>query len=461
MGDIVLTTDNPYFIKGSHKDHNIITYEKGLATPAKMTVANITATVMKGFGSGVGGFSNTATILYAMAPIFDKPGREDQYAEIMLRIKLLREIVGQEIDRIKGADKPSLPKSWKTIEKILPTDSQDEIIRKLRANSMVIRKKPYFFRYLYPELNHRFKEFEFSYNQVSRDTFGIKFKKLLAKEDKTEEERDLVRKYQKYSPLITAPCTMNRLCKAIEDIDFDIKFMRDKTGSKKTATSMLPTFEDQFADTASEERLAFVKELYKIYNSHKQSAHLNALSDILYSDPAIHAEDTYDKYYKSSHDALITSLQTRLAEQNMLGEEFLFYCSLLAPKYKSFNWGFAWNLLGDQIIRLIPRGDSYCPVLDLDGEYEYLGLTYSLKDLSPDTDEEVQAIMDVVDNELPDGELLQQILNAHINEPAERAKEPPGTPPPIKEDPISPPATLDDLQQLIDTIHTKEVISNG
>ena len=76
-----------------------------------MTISNITKTVAKGFGTGVGGFSNCATILYAMAAIFNKPEQKDQHDEIMLRIKLLREIVGQEIDRIKGADKPSLPKS--------------------------------------------------------------------------------------------------------------------------------------------------------------------------------------------------------------------------------------------------------------------------------------------------------------------------------------------------------------
>ena len=150
---------------------------------------------MKGFGTGVGGFSNTATILYSMAAIFDKPGHEDQYAEIMMRIKLLREIVGQEIDRIKGADKPSLPKEWRQITKILETDTQDEIIAKMRQNAMVVNKKPYFFRYLYPELNQRFKQFEASYNQISRDMFGIKFKKLLKKEDKTEEEKMLVRRY--------------------------------------------------------------------------------------------------------------------------------------------------------------------------------------------------------------------------------------------------------------------------
>mgnify|MGYP003290754377 CR=1 FL=1 len=134
-----------------------------------MTIPNITATVIKGFGTGVGGFSNTATILYSMAAIFNKPGHEDQYNTIMTRIKLLREIVGQEIDRIKGADKPSLPRAWKKFEQINEDDSPEEKTRKIKANAIVISKKPYFFRYLYPELNQKFKQFESSYNQISKD----------------------------------------------------------------------------------------------------------------------------------------------------------------------------------------------------------------------------------------------------------------------------------------------------
>ena len=189
-----MTTDNEHFIKGSHKDHSIILYEKGLAEKARMTTANITATVSKGFGTGVGGFSNVATCLYAMAAVFDKPGHEDQRDEIHRRIKLLREIVGQEIDRIKGAKKPKLPPEWRRFEQILPDDGEEERRRKYRANAMVVSKKPYFFRYLYPELNRRYKQFEASYDQVSRDMFGMKFKKLLAKRDKSPEEVELVRR---------------------------------------------------------------------------------------------------------------------------------------------------------------------------------------------------------------------------------------------------------------------------
>ena len=379
-GDIVLSTDNEFFLKGSHKDHNIITYEKGLATPAKMTVNNITATVMKGFGTGVGGFSNTATILYAMAAIFNKPGHEDQYNEIMTRIKLLREIVGQEIDRIKGADKPSLPQEWKKIEKIEPNDSQDEVIRKMRRNAMVVSKKPYFFRYLYPELNAQYKQFESSYNQISRDMFGIKFKKLFLKENKTEEEKTLIRRYQKYSPLITAPCTMNKLCKEFESIDFDIKFARDFSSgnsSKTKAKSMLPTFEAELSDTFDQEKLNTVRQMYRTFSDKKQIKHLsNILTQNLIQD------DDYQEYRSTIYDDILERIRQQMIDAGITDKEFLFYSYKLSQIYASFNWGFVWEILDDRILFYIPQGQTFCPVKDPDGDYSYLGNTYSLKDIT-------------------------------------------------------------------------------
>lgn len=384
-GDIVLTTDNPYFLKGSNKHHNVITYEKGIAKTEKMTISNITKTVMKGFGTGVGGFSNTATCLYAMAAIFNKPGHEDQYEEIMRRIKLLREIVGQEIDRIKGADKPSLPSSWKKYEPILETDTQEEKIAKMRRNAMVISKKPYFFRYLYPELNQRFKQFEASYNQVSRDMFGIKFKKLLKMENKTPEQTDLVRKYQKYSPLITSDCTMNRLCREFEAVDFDIQFAKNPTtpGAKKKVVSKLPTYSAWFKDmdpAEYEKNHKIVRDLYKAYTARRQIKFVTEL----FSDSASAAYLDKEEFLERRtglFDQLIESLQERLDESGIAKEEFLYHCSRLNKEYASFNWGFAWDILDDAILPLIPQGKSFAPVHDPDGR-TYLGETYSLKEIS-------------------------------------------------------------------------------
>ena len=414
-GDIILSTDNPYFIKGSHKDHNIITYEKGLATPAKMTISNITKTVMKGFGTGVGGFSNTATIMYAMAAIFNKPEQKEQHDELMRRIKLLREIVGQEIDRIKGADKPSLPSEWRKRLPVSPDDTEEEKLRKYKHNAMVVSKKPYFFRYLYPELNRRYKQFESAYNIVSQDTFGIKFKKLLKKENKTEEEKNLVRKYQKYSPLITSNCTMNKLCREFESIDFDIKFLKDDKGNKKVAHSMLPTYEAKYAPQYSNEKYTFVSNLYKTYQTRKQVKYMSTIFDNL---PDANLEE-YLELRSEIISAIIQDLQTQLKQNGMEGEEFLFYCSRLAKNYKSFNWGFAWDILEDQIITLIPYGKSLCPVRDPENGIEYLGNKYSLKDISKQDDITIQNLINAVfgdPNESLTDEEIEKIIAAHLQE---------------------------------------------
>ena len=392
-GDIVFSTDNPYFIKGSHKDHNIITYEKGLAKPAKMTIPNITATVMKGFGTGVGGFSNTATILYAMAAMFNKPNQQEQRDTILQRIKLLREIVGQEIDRIKGADKPSLPSEWKKFEQIEEDDSPEVRAQKYKQNSMVVSKKPYFFRYLYPELNQQFKQFEASYNQVSKDMFGIKFKKLLKEPNLTDEQRDLVRKYQKYCPLITSDCTMNRLCREFESIDFDIQFSKDSTtDSKKKVISMLPTFEEEFADSFSQEKFDFVKGLYRIYVNRPQRRRIN---EILFDSPIEIGDDEFIELRKTVYQQMIEDLQSQLHTTDIDGKEFLYYCHKLSQAYSSFNWGFAWDILEDQIIQIIPEGKTLCPVKDSSEDaVEYLGHTYKLIDISDTSPEEKTKLFD-------------------------------------------------------------------
>ena len=189
MGDIVLSTDNEIFIKGSYKDQSMITYEKGSAPTQKINLSNSVKTDIRGLGTGVGGFSNLATIMYAMIDQFDKEKGAEQRAELRHRIKLLREIVGQEIDRIKGTAAPVVPADWKKTEKILPEDTDAEKAEKYKHNSMVISKKPYFFRYLYPELNKQFKQYESSYNQMAVSTFGLKLKQLLAKPNKTEAEK--------------------------------------------------------------------------------------------------------------------------------------------------------------------------------------------------------------------------------------------------------------------------------
>ena len=96
-----------------------------------------------GFGTAVGSFSNTATILYSMIGIFNKPEQEEQRRELKTRIKLLREYVGQEIDRAKlGIKQQKLPDEWKKHVKVNEDDTDEVKAEKYKHNSMVICKKP-------------------------------------------------------------------------------------------------------------------------------------------------------------------------------------------------------------------------------------------------------------------------------------------------------------------------------
>ena len=83
------------------------------------------------------------------------------------------------------------------------------------------------------------------------------------------------------------------------------------------------------------------------------------------------------------HQQMIEDLQNQKEACNMSGDEFLFYCHKLSTKYTTFNWGFAWDILEDQILQFIPQGKTYCPIRDeSENATEYLGCLYSLQDIS-------------------------------------------------------------------------------
>ena len=327
-----------------------------------------------GFGTAVGSLSNTATIIYSMIGIFNKPEQESQRQELYTRIKLLREYVGQEIDRAKlGIKQQKLPVEWRKHIKVNEDDTDEIKAEKYKHNSMVICKKPYFFRYLYPELNQKFKQFENGYNIVSKDMFGIKFKKLLAKSDKTEAEKTLVRRYQKYSPLIVSNCAMNILCKEFENVDFDIKF-------GKSNTNMLNLYQDEGFETDSLILTKF-RDAYRKYNNKKS---IHALDDVF--------ENKDDEDVKTIYNLVLDTTKEGIQEEifslGLEPKKILFYVGRLAKEYMNFNWSFVWDIMDSIVLDAVEQGKSYAPVRSEDG-VEYLGERFVLKEIIKKSEGEV------------------------------------------------------------------------
>ena len=354
------------FLKGQQKDcTNPISYDKQAAPSHKICLQNFVETDIRGFGTKVGTYSNYSTIIEAMLPMFAGENQQRQRDELLMRKQLLREINGQEIDRIKGVEAKGPDKDeWLRYQPIDEDDDDATKAEKYYHNSLVIAKKPYFFRYLYPELNQKYKQYEAAYNEKSKALFKTKLKKLLVKPDKTEAENALVKRYHKFMPLINTNCTMNVLCREFESVDFDIQYA-------KTNVSMLPHY-DINNYRFDPEIMKALRDMYRTWSNRKMSSYINTI----YSDEN---DDEAREIRFLVVDAMRADLREKLDSFGLPTMDILTYIEALADSYAPrFNYAFAWDLLGDDLLECIEKKAVRVPVEcpEEEGEVKYLGKYY-------------------------------------------------------------------------------------
>lgn len=361
-GDIVFSTDNPYFIKGAKRDELPIVYEKETVPTQKITLPNLVKCDIRGLDTKVGQITNYSTSMLAMLPLFNSDKQKDQRLEIEKRLKLLRKCQGDEIDKIKGTAPPQFPKSWKYWVKINKDDDDITKAEKYKYNSMVVKKKPYFFIYLYSTLMNDYKAYEKNFNSISLTHFGVPIKKLLRKENHTDNELSLIRKYRKYSPVLETNCVMNILCKEVEDVEFDIKY-------RPNATSMLPMFAN--LEDIDESKIDNLAKIYKEYKAQKKYKGIETIIE----NEGIQDDDMNDllKTVLYAHKDECKNKMFDLFETTYsLFNHLVFMC-------QKYNWSCdcIWDIIGDDIINIIPYGDSQI-IVDGNG-FEYLGHHYNLR----------------------------------------------------------------------------------
>lgn len=230
---------------------------------------------------------------------------------------------------------------------------------------MVVKKKPYFFIYLYSTLMNDYKGYEKNFNSISLTHFGVPIKALLKKKDHTEGELNLLRKYRKYSPVLETDCIMNILCKEIENTEFDIKYKPNKI-------SLLPDLAEK--DNIDESKLSLLENMYKGYKAQKKYKGIEALVD----NEGIQDDDMNEilknvlyanrDEYKGNMLELFTSYKELLNHLVVMCERNNWSCDCI------------WDIIGDDIIDLIPEGDTQV-IVESDDGFEYLGRTYKLEEV--------------------------------------------------------------------------------
>lgn len=364
-GDIVCSTNNEYFLKGAMRNEIPITYEKEMVPTQRVTLPNFIRCDVKGLDTKVGQITNYSTSMIAMLPLFKGEGQQEQLQEMQKRIKLLREIQGAEIDKIKGTTPPQFPKEWRYWVKIDKDDDDITKAEKYKYNSMVVKKKPYFFIYLYSTLMKEYKAYEKNFNSISYKHFGMSIKDLLRKENRSEGENKLIRKYRKYSPVLETNCVMNNLCKEVESSDSDIKFHPSKI-------SLLNEFADY--SNIDEEKLVTLMDICKTYKSEKQFRGFSAMieNEGIADDDVAEIMNQVLYGHKDKYREKIKNLFSNTRE--------LFNHLMMMCQRKNINHDIVWDIMGDDIIDIIPVCN---PTVLIEDDYgvEYLGHKYQLQEV--------------------------------------------------------------------------------
>lgn len=364
-GDIVCSTNNKYFLKGAMREEIPITYEKEMVPTQRVTLPNFIRCDVKGLDTKVGQITNYSTSMIAMLPLFKGEGQQEQLQEMQKRIKLLREIQGAEIDKIKGTTPPQFPKEWRYWVKIDKDDDDITKAEKYKYNSMVVKKKPYFFIYLYNTLMKEYKTYEKNFNSISYKHFGKSIKDLLRKENKTDGENKLVRKYRKYSPVLETDCVMNNLCKIVENSDSDIKYHPSKI-------SMLPKFVDD--SNIDEGKMIQLMEICKSYKSQKQYKGFATMmeNEGINDDDMVEIMNSVLYGHKDKYREEIKDIFSNTKE--------LFNHLMIMCQRKNMDYDIVWDIMGDDIVDVIPIQNPTVLIEEENG-IEYLGHKYGLQEV--------------------------------------------------------------------------------
>lgn len=225
--DILATTSNPNIIGGVYDEELPVLYAPPVSEKMIFNKSDLFKADLFAFGSIIGSITNKSTSGFALLPMFDVESEE--YKTIVNRLKMCTKLQSAQIDKAKiGREVKGIPESWIKFSRPNEEDGMEEVKSKAINDRILLNKHPYFFIYLYKDTKARYTKHVKGYELSCQHKFGKSLRELEQQERKTADEQKFLDDYKKYMPVIDSDSEMNRLCKYIESIHFDIK-MKLKT----------------------------------------------------------------------------------------------------------------------------------------------------------------------------------------------------------------------------------------
>lgn len=359
-GDIICTTSNETMIKGVIHGETPVLYDvpkpEKISDPSEEELVKYDKFAM---GSIIGQITNKGASAYAVLPLLEKRYGKDskQYQLTLSRLKQTCCAQSKQIDKSKiGREVKGIPECW-----YKKNFFEDEEEREFN-NSVLLDKRPYFFKYLYKDSKTEYNQYNEVQNYRSQDLFRKPLKQLLEQEydSLTEEEKAFVDHYREYCPLIESDSCMNLLCRYIENIDFGLK-QKIRNHTNNVDISLMKNKDVKYTDKQKKKVLKAMRD----YNKWIQTCKLVCVLEE--DSSALGVAKDYFYGAESNSDVIVNVLVDYCYEENKGNKELL------------------WSVFGKEVFDNImanTKEQPLYPFRDDNGDIEYLGTRFSLKGIT-------------------------------------------------------------------------------
>lgn len=357
-GDLVMLTDNPVLLR-KHKPSPALMCaqrraEKRISNEKDFIQANIDS-----FGNEIGKITNRITSMYEIRSGYDPSSEE--YKILSYRIKCGQLFQQNAIDKSKGIVAKPMPRTWydrHSVNKI-----EDECERALYRR-IVADKKPYFMRYVYPQLMSLYKTYIKNTDRNALREFGMNVQELMLipHDERTERQNEFLDYYEYRLPVGMGDCVMNKICRRFEDA-FDGYLGKSAPGSYDY------TLMKSGAEYSPRQYTA-VKKLYNEYNQRLRDYAILSEYERMDDTETAEAISVMNDEFRRECDKICTDRVT--------------LCDIILDLCYSKNTTkrFAWAMCGSEIIQNLLRINNnhiQYPAKEENGEFAFGGNTYTVK----------------------------------------------------------------------------------
>ena len=362
--DIIATTSNDVMIENTYDD---LPVKYDPPKPAKMlfTQKDLQTADKFTFGSIIGQITNNATMIRTMMADFEENSPE--YRVLINRMRMACKMQSAQIDKAKiGKKVKGIPGIWRTIDKPKEGDSAEVITQKKFYDSILCRKHPYFFIYLYKDTMKKYREWKVKYKDSCRIKFGISLDELMALKEKSQEQIEFLKRRELACPVIDNNSIMNMVCHHMEGVIQDINYEVKK--QSENVTDLYKTAGVPF------DKETYARVLGKIKESRKHIKEIRR--DIKFRKKILYPEEL--NMIKNHHEYLLHQLYGICSNKQELVN---YLVDIFYKEYPSYNKELLFSLCGKELFENVLQNSNYeysYPVLDEQGDTCFQGKKYSI-----------------------------------------------------------------------------------